>query len=948
MPGPVGSGGTLNGVTLNGNLDLSATNANATVLNGLTLNGTATVGAYADLYFLGSQTFGGVATVLFLNEYANALIAGSANMTLTLGPKVTVHGGGNQTYSAQVGYSTYWGGGSNTSLINEGTIIADTAGMAISLEPQGTGTLTNTGTLSAVNSGTLNVRASVIFNGQASLSESPSSSMQFTGNLLASTTNVSLYEPQGTVTMQGAGTSSAPEFLEAMSADLGSSATGFTNNFAYGTLVLANNTYVKLVNQSANSPGSSTEAVYANSLVVPAGCTLNLNGLNLYVRDAQIAGTVTGGSITQIPNGGALNVTNATTGEDVQTTSGLVITPNAADVGTVTGFQITNITGGSLFLNDGVTPVTNGEFISVAQGAAGLKFTPTTGSLATGSFTAEESATGTTAGLIPASTATATITVLSPTPSVTNATTGEDEQTTSGLVVSPGTVDASIISNFKIAGITGGTLFLNDGVTQVTNGEFITEAQGAAGLRFTPTTGSLATGSFTVQDSIAANASCLVGVTAAATITVQAPTPTVTNATTGENVQSSSGLVIAPGAVDTSLITYFQITRITGGSLFLSDGVTPIANSGFITVAQGAAGLRFTPTAGSVVSGSFTVRDALAANAAGLLGTTAKATVTVLASSFENVPTLLHGVATVAWSALGYNPATITVDISAYQLGQTISLVVDQPLTGSTNWNTASVPGGQYELRAVMHDASGNVVGQCQQQVRIINTAAFYSGKITTNETWTSAQVNVVSANVTIPSGVTVTVQAGAIVKFLDGTGITIQSGGTLNAAPATSAAPVIFTSLEDDTAGGDTNMDGSATLPVPGDWSGIAVQGSGSFLFNQTTQVRYQVTSFSGTLAASQTWLGTFTYEVPTELTIPSGVTLTIQPGTVVKFGAGSGITVQSGGHLIADGTVAQPIIFTSINDGSFGGDTNGNWRAPPQATGGKSQSTARPPSTM
>ena len=90
---------------------------------------------------------------------------------------------------------------------------------------------------------------------------------------------------------------------------------------------------------------------------------------------------------------------------------------------------------------------------------------------------------------------------------------------------------------------------------------------------------------------------------------MQPPTPTVTNATTGENVQSSSGLVITPGSVDTSLITDFQITGITGGSLFLNDGVTPVTNGTFITAAQGAAGLKFTPTAGSLATGSFTVQD---------------------------------------------------------------------------------------------------------------------------------------------------------------------------------------------------------------------------------------------------------------------------------------------------------------------------------------------------
>ena len=208
----------------------------------------------------------------------------------------------------------------------------------------------------------------------------------------------------------------------------------------------------------------------------------------------------------------------------------------------------------------------------MAQGA-GLKFTPTTGSTTSGSFTVQESINATTGGL-GGTTATATITVNAPTlhtPTVTNATTTENTQTTSGLVITPNAADTAFVTNFQITGITGGTLFLNDGTTAITNGTFITVAQGAAGLKFTPTTGSTASGSFTVQESINATAGGLGGTTATATITVNVPTlhtPTVTNATTTENTQTTSGLVITPNAADTAFVTNFQITGITGGTLF--------------------------------------------------------------------------------------------------------------------------------------------------------------------------------------------------------------------------------------------------------------------------------------------------------------------------------------------------------------------------------------------
>ena len=152
-----------------------------------------------------------------------------------------------------------------------------------------------------------------------------------------------------------------------------------------------------------------------------------------------------------------------------------MITPSSFDAGFVTNFQITNITGGKLYLSDGVTQVTDGEFITVAQGAAGLLFTPSPNSLSTGSFTVQESTSATAAGLSgPTATATILVGLALNQPSVTNATTDENTQTTSGLVITPNPLDTSLVNDFQITNITGGTLYLNDGVTQVTDGEFIT------------------------------------------------------------------------------------------------------------------------------------------------------------------------------------------------------------------------------------------------------------------------------------------------------------------------------------------------------------------------------------------------------------------------------------------------------------------------------------------
>ena len=89
-------------------------------------------------------------------------------------------------------------------------------------------------------------------------------------------------------------------------------------------------------------------------------------------------------------------------------------------------------------------------------------------------------------------------------------------------------------------------------------------------------------------------------------------------------------------------------------------------------------------------------------------------------------------------------------------------------------------------------------------------------------------------------------------------------------------------------------------------------------------------ITKLGGTLNSNLTLLKINNpYLVESQLTVPAGVTLTIEPGAVIKFSLSppgcssdrAGLQVQGG--LVAEGTTAAPIIFTSWNDSSVGGAT-------------------------
>jgi RHS repeat-associated protein len=282
----------------------------------------------------------------------------------------------------------------------------------------------------------------------------------------------------------------------------------------------------------------------------------------------------------------------------------------------------------------------------------------------------------------------------------------------------------------------------------------------------------------------------------------------------------------------------------------------------------------------------------------------------------------LHGTESISWQALAAGVPGASVIVTANAGGTSYPLGTTSNGKGGVNWNTTSVPNGVYQLVASFTAPSGQNMGEISRTVFVNNSLAWHAGTLSANQTWGTNTVNGVDQNVIIPSGVTLTLAPGAIVKFAKGTGIIIQPGGILDASGATAGEPIILTSFADDSAGGDSNEDGDNSVPMVGDWNGLT--DSGQFKTSTYVQIRYVIQTESGTLSQNQEWLGGVEYLINGNLTIPSGVTLTIDPGAIVKFDLGLKLSVESGGTLIASGTVAQPIVFTSINDASAGADTN------------------------
>ncbi|GIO84928.1 hypothetical protein J25TS5_18600 [Paenibacillus faecis] len=327
------------------------------------------------------------------------------------------------------------------------------------------------------------------------------------------------------------------------------------------------------------------------------------------------------------------SVTDAATAEDLQTQNGLVITANSAIGAPTNYYKISEIAGGTLFKTNGTTPIPEGSFITVSEGLAGLKFTPSPNAHGTSGFGFSVQAASETDGKKLSGKAHAQITVTEVNdPPVALNDTWDDIDEDAAPVRIP---ISHLLKNDSAGAINENDQTLT--ITPVNDSESGTVRLDGGDLVFTPKPNYNGAASFKYK--LTDNGTTHGEVspeetegTVSFTIRSVADVPVVTDAVTEEDTQTSEGLQIERNAFDGMDVQYLKITDIQGGTLYKNDGTTPIPANSYITMSEGSLGLKFSPNpnanspAGDVFS--FQVQAAINQDGRGL-SAPAKATITV-------------------------------------------------------------------------------------------------------------------------------------------------------------------------------------------------------------------------------------------------------------------------------------------------------------------------------
>ena len=149
---------------------------------------------------------------------------------------------------------------------------------------------------------------------------------------------------------------------------------------------------------------------------------------------------------------------------------------------------------------------------------------------------------------------------------------------------------------------------------------------------------------------------------------------------------------------------------------------------------------------------------------------------------------------TVAFAGIGAI-AAVRTDTRDFAIATGVERIGSANGSGLTEWATTAIEDGWTTL----------VSGGQSVNVLVLNGPSVVGGRLSQSETWGASRVVVVRDDVVVPSGMTLTLDAGCVVKFTEGARIAVENGGAVVSKGA------FLTDLSDDSVGGDTNFDGES-----------------------------------------------------------------------------------------------------------------------------------------